>query len=73
MRDSSKHKTWVSSNIGKKNWLNDLFLHGWHYNDENLISEMVNIGLKRLRNQGWKDDKPSFYYPLLQWEIVSTC
>ena len=37
------------------------------------LDEKANLGLESLSNQCWKDERPSFCYPLLQWEIVSIC
>ena len=34
--------------------------------------EKANLDLKRLSNQGWRDERSSFYYPFLQWETIST-
>ena len=74
VRDSLKHKPWVSSKVGKRNWMNDLL---FHMDDTTMMrtwwDEKANIGLEKLSNHGSKDERPSFCYPLLQWEIVSTC
>ena len=63
MRDSMKHKTWVSSKIGKNNWMNDLFFAWMTLQWWELMSKMANLGLKRLSNQGWRDERPFFCYP----------
>ena len=49
----------------------------FHMDDTTMMrtrwDEKANLGLESLSNQCWKDERPSFCYPLLQWEIVSTC
>ena len=59
MRGSLKHKTLVSSKMGKRNWMNNLL---FHMDDTTMIrawwDEKANLGLERLGNQGWKDERP---------------
>ena len=50
--------------MGKRNWMNNLL---FHMDDTTMMrnwwDEKANIGLERLSNQGWRDEKPSFCYP----------
>ena len=63
MSDSLKHKPWVSSKMGKRNWMNNLL---FHMDDTSMIKswwdEKANPGLERQSNQGWRDERPSFCY-----------
>ena len=64
IRDSLKHKTWVSSKMGKRNWMNNLL---FHMDDTTMMrawwDEKANLGSERLSKQGWRDERPFFCYP----------
>ena len=61
IRVSLKHEPWVSSKMRKRNWMNKLL---FHVDDTTMTrtwwDEKTNLGLERLSNQGWTDERPSF-------------
>ena len=56
-------KTWMTSKMGKRNWMNNLLFHMF---DTTMMrtwrDKKAYLGLERLSNQGWKDEWPTFCY-----------